>query len=104
MIQVVVNDVCSGGDLVLAVGPADVVRTGEAPVIAISGVPTLGVAEISVVRCEVRYTAVTLVGGIVGARKTQNIESDIGTKVGSLTVLAHACKTDVPVHDERWRE
>ena len=45
VIQVVVNDVCASTDLVLAMGPADVVRAGEAPVVAEGGVPSLWVAN-----------------------------------------------------------
>src|SRR6266480_371901 len=45
VIQVVVNDVRASTDLVLAMGPADVVRAGEAPVVAEGGVPSLWVAN-----------------------------------------------------------
>src|SRR4029077_13212812 len=46
VVQMVMDDVRPGANLVFAMRPPDVVRRGEAPVITKSGVPSLGVAEI----------------------------------------------------------
>ena len=46
VVQVVVNDIGTGGHLMLAMNPPQVMRTGEAPVVPESRVPAFRVADI----------------------------------------------------------
>ena len=50
VVQVMVNNVGSGTDLVLAVRPANIVVAGEAPVVPESRIPALGIANIGIAR------------------------------------------------------
>src|SRR6266853_2446472 len=100
-----VDDVRSGADLVLAVGPPYVVRAGEAPVVAVSRVPSFGVAQICIsIDKEKGHAAAALVRRVVGAWNPQNIQADVCAEVRRLAILAHASEPDVAVDHECWRE
>src|SRR6267378_6075270 len=100
-----VDDVRPGANLVFAMRPADVVRGGEAPVIAESGVPSLRVAEIGVARNrEEGDAAAAQVRAVVGTGNPQHVRPNIRAKVRRLAVLAHACKADVAVDHKVGRK
>src|SRR6266566_200340 len=105
VVQVVMDDVRSGADLVLAVGPPDVVVAGEAPVVAERGVPSFGVTNVRVTcNREVWKAAAAQVRRIISPGNPQHVRSDVCTKVRSLPVLAHASKADVPIDDKGRRQ
>ena len=105
VVQVVMDDVRSGADLVLAMGPSNVVVADEAPVVPVSGIPSLGVAEIGVARDgEERYTAASQVVRIVGTRNPEHAQSNVCAKVRCLPVLAHTSKADIAVDDQSGRQ
>ena len=99
------DDVRSGAHLMLAMGPPDIVVASEAPVVAEGRVPSLRVAKIRIPGDrEERYAAVPNVVRIVGAGKPQHSQPDIGSKVGSLPILAHARKADITVNHKGGRQ
>src|SRR6266568_8838722 len=96
------NNVRAGVNLMLAMGPANIVVAGEAPIVPKSGVPTLGIAKIGVARnVKIGEAAVPQVVRIVGARNPEHSQSDVCAEVRCLAKLAHACKAHVPVNDKR---
>ena len=105
VIQVMVHDVGTRADLVLSMGPSDVVGAREAPVVAISGIPSLGVAYIGEPRNSEKWeSAASQVRSIVGAGEPQHIRPNVLANVGRLAILAHARKTHVAVDDKIGRE
>ena len=101
----VMDDVRPGANLVFAMRPADVVGTGEAPVVAICGVPSLRVAESGVARNrEERNSAAAQVRAVVGTGNPQHVRPNVLAKVRSLAVLAHASKAHVAVNHQSGRE
>src|SRR6266705_918627 len=105
VVQVVMDDVRPRANLVFAMRPPDVVRTGEAPIVPESGVPSLGVAEVCKARNrEERNSAAAQVRAVVGTGNPQHVRPNVLAKVRSLAVLAHACKAYVTVDDQSGRK
>ena len=105
VIQVMVDDVGPDAGLVLAMRPPEVVRTGEAPIVAESGVPSLGIANIGKTRNgEEGHTTTAQVRRIIGTRNPQHVETDVLAEVWGLAELAHASKAYVTVKDQVGRE
>src|SRR5437879_990640 len=101
MVEMVMNEVDPGADLVLAMGPSHIVGSRETPVIAVGWIPSLRIAN----RCVTgndkrRETAAAKIGTVICARNAQDIRPDILSKIRSLAILAHAGKTYVTVDDE----
>src|ERR1700730_1856797 len=105
MIQMMVDDVYASADLVLAMRPPNVMRTGKAPVVAVCGIPAFGVANIGEARNRKEgYATAAQVGAVVSPGKPQNIRSYVRTKIRGLAIFAHPRKTHVAVDHERRRK
>ena len=99
------DDVGTRADLVFPMRPSDVMGAREAPVVAISRVPSLGVAYIGEPRNSEKWpSAASQVRSIVGAGEPQHIRPNVLADVGGLAILAHAGKAHVAVDDKIGRE
>src|SRR5438094_7444209 len=81
-----------------------IMRGGEAPVIPVSRVPILGIAEIAkTTDSEVGPPAAALIDRVVRARNSEHLEADILAEVRRLTELSHPGKAHGAVDDETGR-
>ena len=99
------NDIDSGANLMLALGPPHIVRSSKTPVVAECRIPALGVPNVCKTgNSEKRKAAAAQIRTIVGSGQAQHIRSDVSPVIRSLSVLAHACEAHVPVHNKGRRE
>src|SRR5437660_294424 len=99
------NDIDSGANLMLALGPPHIVRSSKTPVVAECRIPALGVPNVCKTgNSEKRKAAAAQIRTIVGSGQAQHIRSDVSPVIRSLCVLAHVCDADVPVHNKGRRE
>src|SRR6266705_3747196 len=99
------NDIDPGANLVLALGPAHIVGSGKAPVVAECWVPALGVAYIGETgNRKQREPAAAQVRTVVGSWKAQHIRADVSSVIRSLAVFAHARKANVSDYHQGRRK
>src|SRR5882724_8170988 len=100
----VMDDVDPGANLVLTMGPSDVMGRGKTPVIAEGRVPSLWIADVCIPGDgEIRKAAAAKVR-TVRTRNSEHVRSDVDTEVRGLTVFTHASKADIAVDDEVRRK
>ena len=68
VVKMVMDNVDSGADLMLTVGPSHVVRGREAPIVTERGIPSLRIAHIRIAgNRKVRKTAAAQIRAVIGA-------------------------------------